>query len=185
MTTNPKTEQTMTGLTDYTVDPVTGTKLNLVPVHKENEEGVLLIDGFSGRVAGDPMERPEWAAGLVLALLGDRHEFYVSRLGPLYTDSMRIPSAYNVEDLDWRTIEEDGQTEGSIEHDSEFRMEVMATAAGITRTNDPEQAIHANVEREVTISRDTLRTEEEVSAFNKAQDEAFEKAAAVGGSKAG
>jgi len=169
-----------TGMIDYGIDPVTGTKLNLVPVHKENEEGVLMIDAFSGRVAGDPMERPEWASGLVLALLGDRHEFYSARLGPLYTDEMKTPSAYNVEDLDWATIEEDGVTEGKLEHDSEFRMDVMATAAGITRTNDPSQAISEHVEREVTISRDTLRTEEEVSAFNKAQDEAFAKATKAG-----
>jgi len=178
--THPQNEDT-SGLIDYAVDPVTGAKLNLVPVHKENEEGVLMIDAFSGRVAGDPMTRPDWSAGLTLALLADRHEFYASRLGPLYTDEMKTPQAYNVEDLDWRTIEEDGTTESTQEHDSEFRMEVMATAAGITRTNDPEQAISEHVEREVTIARDRDRTDEEVSAFNKAQDEAFSKATGTKG----
>lgn len=166
---------------DYETDPVTGLKLNLVPVHKENEEGVLLIDSYSGRVAGDPMTRPEWSAGLVLAKLNDRHEWYTQRLGPLFTDEMIRPAAFNVEDLDWATVEEDGLTEGTLEHDADFRMDVLAMAAGIERTNDPEKAISEHVEREVTIARDIMRSDEEVSAFNKAQDEAFAKATGTKG----
>lgn len=160
----------------YEHDPVTGEKLNLIPVHKENEEGVLLIDAFSGLVQGDPMERPEWSAGLTCALVNDRQEWYTSRLGPLFTAEMQRPQAFNVEDLDWKTIEEDGLTEGDQPHDADYRMEVMAGIAGITRTNDPEVAIHPDASVGVTIARDNLRTDEEVAAFNKAQEEGFAKA---------
>jgi hypothetical protein len=52
-----------------------------VIVHKKDAEGALIIGSLSGRVIQPIMEQPEWAEGLVVALLSERHEFYMTRLG--------------------------------------------------------------------------------------------------------
>lgn len=114
-------------------------------VHKEGEEGTLLIDRYTGRIVTPLIERPDWAEGLHTALVRERDAFYQgngkqpgeagfvgNRLGKAYTDEMRNPAAYVFQDLGWLGQDAE-QEECTIDADNDYRMEVIATVLGINR----------------------------------------------------
>lgn len=112
------------------------------PVAKGEHEGLLYIDAFDGRVLPNSLfERPEWAEGLTLAQLTERHIFYNTRIGPMYTADMRAPEAYRAEDLGWLGLAapDDGEElprEVSYDADEQFRMEQLSTILGIPMEAD-------------------------------------------------
>jgi hypothetical protein len=117
--------------------PAQGAGLDGKPilVHKKDAEGGLAIGSLSGRILTPIMERPDWAEGLAVALLAERHEFYLSRLGPVFAEQRDADEVVAFEDLGWIAADATGeQTE--LEADSEFRMDVIAEAAGVIRTDD-------------------------------------------------
>jgi hypothetical protein len=73
--------------------PVVGLTGKTVQVHKQNEEGMLAIDAFTGQVIMNE-DTPEWAKdlGLVVAQFTERHVFYGKRLGDEPT-RQRAPAA--------------------------------------------------------------------------------------------
>jgi hypothetical protein len=141
-----------------------------IPVHKQDCEGVLYINAVTGLVQQPIEERPEWADGLACALTAERHGWYSSRLGAQYAAEHRHPEAYAYEDLGWLAINEEGE-EFEIEADSEHRMEIIATVAGLDREEGTFTGANLT---EVELSLDRTREAGEVAALEKAQEEGFE-----------
>ena len=102
-----------------------------VLVHKKDCEGGLIIGSLSGRIIQPIMERPDWSEGLSVALLAERHEFYVTRLGTPPGESPMIA----FEDLGWVGVDAEGNAI-ELEADSEFRMDAVAESVGVLRTDD-------------------------------------------------
>ena len=100
-------------------------------VHKANAEGGLAIDGLTGLVIQPLDERPDWSEGLVCALFVEHHNFYLSRLGKAPT--LASPLAF--EDFSWVAVNAEGD-ELELEADSEHRMNNIAEAVGVVRTDD-------------------------------------------------
>jgi hypothetical protein len=117
-------------------------------VHKSGHEGVIEIDPISGEVTTLLAERPEWAEGLTVAQITQRHKFYADRLQDHYSAEMKTPEVFAFEDLDWlgaRPLPEDHDVETAqandpnydgFEHfelsaDEEFRSNVVATVLGV------------------------------------------------------
>lgn len=150
---------------------------NVVGVHKRDAEGLLMIDAFTGKVISGQQDAPEWAEGLVLAMLSERHIFYSSRLGAEgYTADHRAPEVLAYEDLEWMALSPETGDEVVIQADDEFRMEVLAGALGVDReTGKVEGAI-----TELLIARDDTRTGAEMQAFTDAQDQGAEAAQKTG-----
>lgn len=101
-------------------------------VAKTGEEGALMIDAITGQVIPDQSERPEWSSNLVCALFTERHAFYKSRLGEVAANAMLHAESYNVADLAWVALDEEGE-EIEVEADAEHRMEIIAEATGLDR----------------------------------------------------
>lgn len=105
-----------------------------VTVHKEGEEGTITLDGLRGVITTNIMDRPDWSEGLVYGLLGERRDFYQTRLGGKATEDLLRPSAIAYQDLGWVGLDDEGnETEHAA--DPEFRMEVLAAHLGIDREN--------------------------------------------------
>lgn len=100
-------------------------------VHKEGEEGGIAIGSLSGRILTPLMERPEWTEGLAVAKIGDRVEWYQSRLGKDVSGDQII----NFLDLGWVCVDAVGE-EFETDADSEHRMDIIAEATGVIRSND-------------------------------------------------
>ncbi|RWP84768.1 MAG: hypothetical protein EOR11_20115 [Mesorhizobium sp.] len=120
--------------------PLVGLTGKTVHVHKQNEEGMLAIDAFTGQVIMDA-DTPEWAkdAGLVVAQLTERHVFYGKRLGDDYAASHQQPDILAFEDLGWLCLVDNGTAEpheAIVQADAEFRMNVVAEVLGINRDAD-------------------------------------------------
>lgn len=116
---------------EATTHAVAGLDGKPVMVHKKGEEGALIIGSLSGRIIQPLMERPDWAEGLTVALLAERHEFYVSRLGTAPGESPML----HFEDLGWIGVDAEGEAL-ELTADSEFRMDVLAETLGVIRTDD-------------------------------------------------
>lgn len=154
-------------------------------VHRKDHEGMLQIDAFTGQVLPEQHERPEWAEGLIMAMLAERHTFYGSRLGPLYSEDMKSPEALAFEDLTWLGVEtrEDRDNAGdeiTIEYDPEHRMEVMSSVVGIasreaTDTADLDGLVEG-AKVSVEMAYDNTRTGEEAKALIDATEEGFGEA---------
>lgn len=150
-----------------------------IPVHKAEHEGVLLIDGFTGQVIPNQHDRPEWAEGLVIAQLTERHNWYTQRMGAeAYAASgLNAPEALAFEDLGWLGLEttatnnadEDG-AEIVLEADDEFRMEILAGLMGADRDTGEIVGTH----HEQYIAQDNTRTEAEMKDFREAQEQQFQ-----------
>lgn len=148
-----------------------------VMVHKENEEGALLIDAESGLVIPGQAEKPDWAAHLACAQLQERHAFYTTRLGSWYTEAMQHPEVFAYEDLAWVAVDPDTGNETEVEADAEHRMNVIAMAAGV----DLETGDVKDAKQEVEIATDTYRTAEEIAALDEAQAAGFVNTEAANG----
>lgn len=104
---------------------------NPIVVHKQGAEGGIAIGSLSGRILTPLMERPEWTEGLAVAKLGDRVEWYQSRLGK----DVSADTIIAFEDLGWVCVDAVGD-EFESEADSEFRMNIIAEATGVIRSDD-------------------------------------------------
>jgi len=119
-------------MTEHTpTDPSGSLDGSPVIVHKDGEEGGLVIGSLSGRILTPIMERPEWSEGLAVAKLAERAQFYESRLGKNVTGDSLI----NFADLGWVCVDATGE-EMETEADPEFRMNALAEAIGIDRVDD-------------------------------------------------
>lgn len=120
--------------------PLVGLTGKTVHVHKQNEEGMLAIDAFTGQVIMGE-DTPEWAKelGLVVAQLTERHVFYGKRLGDDYVAQHQQPDILAFEDLGWLCLVDNGTVvphEAIVQADDEFRMNVVAEVLGINRDAD-------------------------------------------------
>lgn len=138
-------------------------------VHKADAEGMLQIDAFTGQVIPGQHDRPEWADGLVMAQLAERHIFYASRLGEKYADEHKSPEVFAFEDLGWLALDMNTGDELTLDADSEFRMEVMGTVLGIDRETGDIKGVLAETE----IASDQLRSAAELAALEEAQQGRF------------
>lgn len=153
-----------------------------IMVHKDNEEGALLIDRATGIINQSNDERPEWSDGLTTALLAERHSFYNERLGPAYTEAMQQPDMLNYADLGWLTVDTEGDAK-EIEADAEFRMNVIAAATGIDREegfDKPGLGMEGSG-HEVEIALDKNRTADEQAALEESQRTGFNEATGTHG----
>ncbi len=160
-----------------------------IAVHKKDHEGILEIDAMTGQVLPGQHDRPEWAEGLFIAQLTERHSYYLSRLGTSYPEEMKNPDLMAYEDLAWlgsdtkATDEETGEDGKpfAIEADAEHRLDTVARILGIERDADKVEASdNAGFELdsvvEVEIMADNTRTEAEQKAFIEAQEAGFKEA---------
>lgn len=120
--------------------PVVGLTGKVIHVHKQEAEGLLAIDAFTGQVIMDA-DTPEWAKeqGLVMAQLTERHVFYGKRLGDAYAQEHQSPQMIAYEDLGWLCLVDNGTAsphEAIVQADDEFRMNVVAEVLGLNRDAD-------------------------------------------------
>jgi len=147
---------------------------HLTPVHKSGQPGAIDIDSYTGQVATPADQRPEWADGLALANLAERHKFYTDRLGPQYADEHKAPELLAYEDLEWLGVDMETGSEVTYPADTEHRMEVMATVLGIER--DADTADIAGATTAVEMASDNRRTEAEMADFRQEQEAGFKEA---------
>lgn len=163
----------------------------VTPVHKKDAEGSILIDSFTGRIVTPTDELPEWAYGLAMAQLAERHAYYTQRLGQQYAKGHAVPELYAFEDLAWLGVAlEDGQMlpdgttleagdEYVLDADDEHRMEVLGTVLGIDRDAALMGADDGHIKgaiAEVAIAYDTARTDSEMEDFRQGQEAAAKEA---------
>ncbi|MDG4856397.1 hypothetical protein [Mesorhizobium sp. WSM4982] len=154
-------------------------------VHKQDCEGMLAIDAFTGQVILNA-DTPEWAKdlGLVSAQLAERHLFYAKRLGPAYAEEHISPEVYAYEDLGWLALVDDGTeaNETVYSADDEHRMNVVAQVLGLDRSADASEEANmgGNVLAEMEIASDMTRTQAEADALAEATHKQFEKDQAHG-----
>lgn len=165
-------------MANETNSPALGLTGHIALVHRKDAEGVLQIDAVTGQVLPGQHDRPDWAEGLVMAMLAERHIFYASRLGEdAYTAEMRNPEVFAFEDLEWLALKTSPEENGAddeyvVEADSEHRMDVIAAALGINR----ETGEVADVLAEIEVASDNFRSQEELDALIAAQAQGFEAA---------
>ena len=110
-------------------------------VHKNGEEGMLLVDRKTGKVASASNEAPIWADGLLVAALASRTGWYEQRLGSHLPDELRSPRAINADDLDWVALDAEGDIV-EIEAVMEYRTQMLGELLEIDlESDDLEQQI--------------------------------------------
>lgn len=114
----------------------------LITVHKTGDEGTLQIDALQGKIVTPPDLQPDWASGLAVALTASRIEFYAKRLGGSgkHFEALKNLDVLEYSDLDWIGVDGEGE-ETMIDHDPEFRAEVIARVLGINRDAAVEEGI--------------------------------------------
>ena len=75
--------------------------MNQIIIHKADQEGAFHIDALTGQITTPTDERPEWAEGYAVALLGERTGWYEQRLGQQLPDNIRKPAMIDASDLGW------------------------------------------------------------------------------------
>lgn len=106
--------------------------MNRIAIHKANHEGAFHIDALTGQVVTPVDDRPDWAEGFAVALLGERTGWYEQRLGQHLPDSIRKPEMIDASDLGWIGFDHEG-SEVEIEADGDHRMDVLAGLLNIDR----------------------------------------------------
>lgn len=139
-----------------------GTTGKVALVHKDGAEGALAIDAITGQVLPNQHDRPDWAEGLVAALLAERHGFYAKRLGSKYADEHAHPEAYQFADLGWVGVDAEG-LEVELAADDEYRMDVLAKVLGADR----ESGTIGGTIAEHEIARDANRSADEAKALEE------------------
>lgn len=151
-------------------------------VHRAGEEGGLQIDRHTGTVL-DAANAPDWAEGLVNALLNTRLEFYHKRTGIPQT----TPELLDFRDLDWIALDEDGNPT-ELTADPEYRADRLAEMLGLETDIDKIDMTTARSDATVTevlISMDRERTEDEVAAFEQSKEQGFGKLTGTSGGSEG
>lgn len=107
-----------------------------VLVHKEGEEGSILLDYDTGIVTTPIDERPDWADGLAVGQLQERRRFYEQKLGETTAAALleEVTEAKGIafQDLSWVGSSETGENT-ELNADPDYRMDVVAKALGIER----------------------------------------------------
>lgn len=148
----------------------------MITVHKEGEEGTLLVRHSDGRITTPLDDQPQWAEGLTNALIQERHTFYAKRLGeansPHATTLQTILDADTVafQDLGWLGVNAE-QQEVELEADPEFRSEAMAKILGID-TEEGTMGAGVTADREVE-SQNNRMTGEQASALTEGMQQGF------------
>lgn len=185
---NDTTTHLNAGISEHLEGANIGSTGKTIIVTKQGEEGGIEVDAFTGIVL-NPNENPEWANGLTNALLAERHIFYSSRLGGLYTDEMKQPEAMAYEDLAWVHVTEldapvlnpetglwDHVELNQLDADHEFRMNVIAEVTGIAGDIDLEKGAFGKDAITQAIALDNERDEAELAAMDEAAITGFEHA---------
>lgn len=147
----------------------------LITVHAKDLEGSIQIDAKTGIVQTPVDLRPEWADGLVCALLHERGTFYFGsenskpRLDRDSEKGKAIAAADPIDfaDLGWIAFTQEGQ-QVEIEASAEFRMDVIAEAFMIDRADADSLAGY-----EMAVAQDTTRTVGEVDTLTSMQEAGF------------
>lgn len=105
---------------------------NRIAVTKSGHEGGIHIDALTGQIVTPPEQRPDWAEGYAVALLGERTGWYEKRLGEQLSESIRKPDMIDASDLGWVGVDAEGD-EVEIEASHEFRMDVLSGLLNIDR----------------------------------------------------
>lgn len=145
-----------------------------ITVHKEGEEGTILVDGASGKIITPLDQQPEWTNGLATCLVQERLSFYEKRFGAESDAFKTIMNADAVEfsDLGWMGMSVEGGDEIELFADPAYRSEVVAKALGID-TETGEMSGKVLAEREV--SRENRgRTQTEIETLEHSQDKGFQ-----------
>lgn len=145
-----------------------------ITVHKEGEEGTVLVDGASGKLITPVDQQPDWCNGLATCLVQERLSFYEKRFGADSDAFKTIQAADAVEfsDLGWLGMSAEGGDELEIFPTPEYRSEVVAKALGID-TETGEMSGKVLAEREV--SRENRgRTQTEIEALDHSVDKGFQ-----------
>lgn len=150
--------------------------MNRIAIHKANHEGAFHIDGLTGQVVTPVDERPDWAEGFAVALLGERTGWYEQRLGQQLPESIRKPEMIDASDLGWIAFDHEG-SEVEIEADADHRMDVLAGILNIDREDFDGEKTIGNVlaEAEAIHSYSTHPTEEATLA--EVEGKSFEEVA--------
>lgn len=174
----------------HAVDATLGTSGLQTIVHKADHEGAITIDPLTGQVTSPLSDKPEWAEELAIAQVAERHRYYGTALGPLYTADMKMPEAMAFEDLSWLcvrplpegaepTLDADGQPELFEQYvqdaDEQFRSNFVAQATGIEQDIDLEEGTIADIMATAEITRDNTRSAEELAALEESQQQKFSK----------
>jgi phage gp46-like protein len=110
----------------------------------EGQEGAIHIDALDGRVLTAPDDRPEWADGYAVALLGERIGWYEARLGQQLPESIRKPEILVAQDLGWIGMDAEAD-EVEIEADTDHRMTTLANLLNIDREDFDQERNFQNV----------------------------------------
>ena len=130
-----------------------------IVVHRAGQEGTILVCAADGEIVTPIDFRPDWAEGLVVAMLAERLGFYQKRVGPKAAEELRRADAIAFEDLGWIGMTDHGSVE--IEPDSDVRADRVAAALGVDREAFDTEQDFKNVVAEVEIDMDFSRTVEE------------------------
>lgn len=95
-------------------------------IEHKGEEGAMHVDAQTGTITTPANERPEWGAGLAVAMLASRVGWYEQRLGANMPDSLRSPGIIDFHDLDFVGVDEAGD-EVEVEASIEYRTEKLAS----------------------------------------------------------
>jgi len=147
-------------------NPITGEISEAAVVHKADEEGSLLIHRTAGHILTPPMERPDWAEGLVSAVLEEHRVWWKARLGYYHARDL-----YSADDLTWTAVDEDGEL-AEVPASEEHRMEKLAVILGLDREDGTMREALADIE----MSLDHYRDDGEAFEFEAARQSAFEDA---------
>lgn len=146
-------------------------------VHKEGEEGTLMLDATTGKIVTPTDQQPDWAEGLTTGLIQERTSFYEKRFGKKSTafrTMLARTEAIEYSDLGWIGVDASG-AEKEIFADPTHRSEVVAKVLNIDTdvdTADASMSAKALAEREV--SRENRgRTQSEIEALESSVNQGF------------
>lgn len=144
-----------------------------ITVHKEGEEGVLLVDRLEGKILTPHDQRPDWAEGLTVALIQDRLFWYEKRFGKESTAFKAIADetvAIEFSDLSWLGVDAE-QEPLMVDFSADYRSEVVAKVLGVN-TDDATMTRPALAERELH-RENPPRTQAERDALEQSLKEGF------------
>lgn len=145
-------------------------------IHKDGEEGAILIDQTTGAVLLGQQDKPEWSEGLMAANLVERHTFYLTALGPdNFKADMQVPVGLDMADLGWVAWDQE-QQEVEIEADAEFRsnrIRDILVDLGIVAVDAATGEDIFTAGESIMLDTDSRRTPEQVSALDRAQEQGF------------
>lgn len=151
-----------------------------ITVHMEGAEGAIHVDAKDGRILTPVDERPEWAEGHAVALLGERVGWYEQRLCQPLPDNLRSPETVAYQDLGWIGVDAEGD-EVEIEADADYRMTMLSNALGVDREDYDDQKHFKNAIASAEVAHTYRDNQTDETTLAEAEGETFaEKKAATG-----